>query len=147
MKKIALRNVREHNLKGFDVEIPHNCLTVVTGVSGSGKSSLAFDTIYRESQRRFLATFSAKARLHFGKMNKPEAETVQGLYPALALSQRAPQSSSLSTVGTVSEVYDYLRLLYARTGEHFFRKSSGVALFLQLTIGRLPRLQWAGNSR
>ena len=144
MNKIILRKVEEHNLKGFDVEIPHNALTVVTGVSGSGKSSLAFDTIYRESQRRFLATFSAKARLQLGKVKRPAVDSIEGLYPAIALSQNAPHPSPRSTVGTLSEVYDYLRLLYARLGKSSLAHTSASLFSFNSPVGACPSCSGLG---
>ena len=116
-KGIILRGARENNLRDIDVDIPHGSLTVVTGVSGSGKSSLAFDTLFREGQRRYLESLSSYARLTLGKLERPAAERIEGVLPALAIDQRAAISSPRSTVGTVSELYDYLRLLFARVGK------------------------------
>ncbi len=114
--KIIIRGAREHNLKGFDLAIPRNRLVVVTGLSGSGKSSLAFDTIYAEGQRRYVESLSAYARQFLEQMQKPRVESIEGLSPAIAIEQRKAGSNPRSTVGTVTEIYDYLRLLYARVG-------------------------------
>ncbi len=114
--KIIIRGAREHNLKGFDLEIPRRKLVVVTGLSGSGKSSLAFDTIYAEGQRRYVESLSAYARQFLEQMQKPRVESIEGLSPAIAIEQRKAGSNPRSTVGTVTEIYDYLRLLYARVG-------------------------------
>ncbi|MCP5107091.1 MAG: excinuclease ABC subunit UvrA, partial [bacterium] len=108
---IIVRNANEHNLKSIDVEIPHHQLTVVTGVSGSGKSSLVFDTICKEGQRRYLESFSAYARQFLGKLGRPSVGHIEGLSPAIAVDQKTVVRSPRSTVGTLSELYDYLRLL------------------------------------
>jgi len=113
---LTVRGAREHNLKDVDVEIPRNRLTVVTGLSGSGKSSLAFDTIYAEGQRRYVESLSAYARQFLGVMEKPDVDRIDGLSPAIAIEQRTASTNPRSTVGTVTEVYDYLRLLWARAG-------------------------------
>ncbi len=113
---IVIRGARQHNLKGIDIEIPRKRLVVITGLSGSGKSSLAFDTIYAEGQRRYVESLSAYARQFLEQMQKPHVESIDGLSPAIAIEQRKAGSNPRSTVGTVTEVYDYLRLLYARVG-------------------------------
>ncbi|HJS48483.1 MAG TPA: excinuclease ABC subunit UvrA [Gemmatimonadales bacterium] len=113
---LVVRGAREHNLKGVDVAIPRNRLTVVTGLSGSGKSSLAFDTIYAEGQRRYVESLSAYARQFLGLMEKPDVEAIEGLSPAISIEQKSTGHNPRSTVGTVTEIYDYLRLLWARTG-------------------------------
>ncbi|HNX20048.1 MAG TPA: excinuclease ABC subunit A, partial [Acidobacteriota bacterium] len=113
---IIVRGAAEHNLKKIDVEIPRNQLVVVTGVSGSGKSSLAFDTIYAEGQRRYVESLSAYARQFLELMHKPEVESIEGLSPAIAIEQKTTSRNPRSTVGTVTEIYDYLRLLFARIG-------------------------------
>ena len=113
---IVVRGARQHNLKGFDVEIPRRAITVITGPSGSGKSSLAFDTIYAEGQRRYVESLSAYARQFLERMEKPSVDAVEGLSPAVAIEQRNPTKTSRSTVGTATEIYDYLRLLWARVG-------------------------------
>lgn len=113
---IFIRGAREHNLKNIDVTIPRNTLTVITGLSGSGKSSLAFDTIYAEGQRRYVESLSAYARQFLGLMEKPDVDYIEGLSPAISIEQRSASHNPRSTVGTVTEIYDYLRLLYARLG-------------------------------
>jgi excinuclease ABC subunit A len=114
---IIVRGARQHNLKGFDVEIPRRTFTVVTGPSGSGKSSLAFDTIYAEGQRRYVESLSAYARQFLDRMEKPDVDSIEGLSPAVAIEQKNPTKTSRSTVGTATEIYDYLRLLWARIGK------------------------------
>jgi excinuclease ABC subunit A len=113
---IQIRGAREHNLKGFDLEIPRDKLVVITGLSGSGKSSLAFDTIYAEGQRRYVESLSAYARQFLGQMDKPDVDHIEGLSPAVSIDQKTTSKNPRSTVGTVTEIYDYLRLLYARIG-------------------------------
>ncbi|MHB1932325.1 MAG: excinuclease ABC subunit UvrA [Thermoplasmata archaeon] len=113
---IRIRGARQHNLKNVDLDLPRNRLTVITGVSGSGKSSLAFDTLYAEGQRRYIESLSSYARQFLGQMDKPEVDSIDGLSPAIAIEQRAGSRNPRSTVGTVTEIYDYLRLLYARIG-------------------------------
>ena len=113
---IAIRGARQHNLKNIDLDIPRNCLVVITGPSGSGKSSLAFDTIYAEGQRRYVESLSAYARQFLDLMDKPDADSIEGLSPAVAIQQRGIPRTPRSTVGTITEVYDYLRLLFARIG-------------------------------
>ena len=116
---IVVRGARQHNLKGFDLEIPRRTVTVVTGPSGSGKSSLAFDTIYAEGQRRYVESLSSYARQFLERMEKPDVDSVEGLSPAVAIEQKNPTKTSRSTVGTATEIYDYLRLLWARVGHTF----------------------------
>ncbi|MCK5234319.1 MAG: excinuclease ABC subunit UvrA, partial [Candidatus Aenigmarchaeota archaeon] len=113
---IHIKGAREHNLKDIDVKIPRNSITVITGLSGSGKSSLAFDTIYAEGQRRYVESLSAYARQFLGLMNKPDIDSIDGLSPAISIEQKTTSKNPRSTVGTVTEIYDYLRLLYARVG-------------------------------
>jgi excinuclease ABC subunit A len=113
---IVLRGARTHNLKSIDVDIPHNALTVVTGVSGSGKSSLAFDTVYAEGQRRYVESLSAYARQFLERIEKPDVDFMDGLAPAIAIKQKNSTRNPRSTVATATEIYDYLRLLYARCG-------------------------------
>src|SRR5499427_1974548 len=115
-ESIVVRGARVHNLKNIDFEIPHNALTIVTGVSGSGKSSLAFDTIYAEGQRRYIESLSAYARQFLERIEKPDIDEVLGIAPAIAIRQRNTTRTPRSTVGTSTEVYDYLRLLFARVG-------------------------------
>ena len=114
--KIVIKGAREHNLKNVDVEIPRDKLVVMTGLSGSGKSSLAFDTIYAEGQRRYVESLSSYARMFLGQMEKPSVDTIEGLSPAISIDQKTTSKNPRSTVGTVTEIYDYLRLLYARIG-------------------------------
>ena len=113
---LTVRGAREHNLKNITVEIPRRSLTVITGLSGSGKSSLAFDTIYAEGQRRYVESLSAYARQFLGLMEKPDVDTIEGLSPAISIEQKGAGANPRSTVGTITEVYDYLRLLWARAG-------------------------------
>ncbi|MCL0032396.1 excinuclease ABC subunit UvrA [Peptococcaceae bacterium] len=115
--KIIVKGARVHNLKNIDVEIPRNKLVVITGLSGSGKSSLAFDTIYAEGQRRYVESLSAYARQFLGQMDKPDVDSIEGLSPAISIDQKSTSHNPRSTVGTVTEIYDYLRLLYARIGK------------------------------
>nr|WP_233435819.1 excinuclease ABC subunit UvrA [Legionella jordanis] len=117
MDYISIRGAKTHNLKNIDVEIPRNCLTVITGLSGSGKSSLAFDTLYAEGQRRYVESLSAYARQFLSMMEKPEVDSIEGLSPAISIEQKATSHNPRSTVGTITEIYDYLRLLFARVGE------------------------------
>ncbi len=117
--RIVVRGARQHNLKGFDLEIPRRTFTVVTGPSGSGKSSLAFDTIYAEGQRRYVESLSSYARQFLERMEKPDVDLIDGLSPAVAIEQKNPTKTSRSTVGTATEIYDYLRLLWARVGHTF----------------------------
>lgn len=115
-EKIIIKGAREHNLKNIDLEIPRNALTVITGLSGSGKSSLAFDTIYAEGQRRYIESLSAYARQFLGQLEKPDVDLIEGLSPAISIEQKSTGGNPRSTVGTITEIYDYLRLLYARVG-------------------------------
>src|ERR1035437_4011614 len=115
-RKIIVKGAREHNLKNIDLEIPRNSLVVFTGVSGSGKSSLVFDTIYAEGQRRYVESLSSYARQFLERMNKPDVDYIQGISPAVAIEQKTGSRNPRSTVGTTTEIYDYLRLLYARIG-------------------------------
>ena len=113
---ISIRGAREHNLKGINVDIPRDQLIVITGISGSGKSSLAFDTIYAEGQRRYIESLSSYARQFLDQLQKPDVELIEGIPPTIAIEQRTCPPSPRSTVATVTEIYDYLRLLYARVG-------------------------------
>lgn len=117
LEKIIIKGARQHNLKNLDIEIPKNRFVVITGVSGSGKSSLAFDTIYSEGQRRYVESLSAYARQFIGQMNKPEVDSIEGLAPAISIEQKTTNRNPRSTVGTITEVYDYMRLLFAHIGE------------------------------
>ena len=114
--KIFVKGARENNLQNIDVEIPRDALTVITGLSGSGKSSLAFDTIYAEGQRRYVESLSSYARMFLGQKEKPDVDYIEGLSPAISIDQKTTSQNPRSTVGTVTEVYDYLRLLWARVG-------------------------------
>ena len=113
---IKIKGAKEHNLKDISLEIPKNELIVFTGVSGSGKSSLAFDTIFAEGQRRYIESLSTYARQFLGQMDKPDVEYIDGLSPAISIDQKSTSNNPRSTVGTVTEIYDFLRLLYARVG-------------------------------
>jgi excinuclease ABC subunit A len=116
LKSITVHGARQHNLKNIDVEIPRNTFTVITGLSGSGKSSLAFDTIYAEGQRRYVETLSPYARQFLDQMERPEVDSIDGLSPAISIEQKTTNRSPRSTVGTITEIYDYLRVLYSSIG-------------------------------
>jgi excinuclease ABC subunit A len=116
MDKIIIKGARENNLKNIDLELPKNKLIVMTGVSGSGKSSLAFDTIYAEGERRYIESLSAYARQFLGGGEKPDVDSIEGLSPSISIDQKTTNNNPRSTVGTVTEIYDYLRLLFARIG-------------------------------
>src|SRR3989344_873546 len=116
MDQIIIKGAREHNLKDIDVIIPKNKLVVFTGISGSGKSSLAFDTIYAEGQRRYVESLASYARQFLGVMDKPDLDSIEGLSPAISIDQKSTSHNPRSTVGTITEIYDYLRLLFARVG-------------------------------
>ncbi|MBU6195610.1 MAG: excinuclease ABC subunit UvrA, partial [Burkholderiales bacterium] len=113
---LRIRGARTHNLKNIDLDIPKNALVVITGLSGSGKSSLAFDTLYAEGQRRYVESLSAYARQFLQQTDKPDVDVIEGLSPAIAIEQKATSHNPRSTVGTITEIHDYLRLLYARAG-------------------------------
>src|SRR5579883_542931 len=119
LQNITIRGARQHNLKDIGAVIPRNALTVITGLSGSGKSSLAFDTIYAEGQRRYVETLSAYARQFLDQMERPDVDTVEGLSPAISIEQKTGSRSPRSTVGTITEIYDYLRLLYSSIGKPY----------------------------
>ena len=114
INEIVIKGAREHNLKDIDVTIPRDKLVVMTGLSGSGKSSLAFDTIYADGQRRYVESLSSYARMFLGQMDKPDVDSIEGLSPAISIDQKTTSKNPRSTVGTVTEIYDYLRLLYSR---------------------------------
>src|SRR5687767_6943947 len=116
---IEVFGAREHNLKNIDISIPKNQLVVITGMSGSGKSSLAFDTIHAEGQRRYMESFSAYARQFMGDMERPDVDKITGLSPVISIEQKTTNKNPRSTVGTITEIYDFLRLLYARVGEAY----------------------------
>jgi len=119
VEEIRVRGARVHNLRNLDFTIPHNAITVVTGVSGSGKSSLAFDTIYAEGQRRYIESLSAYARQFLERIEKPDVDEITGIAPAISIRQKNSTRNPRSTVATATEIYDYLRLLYARVGHTF----------------------------
>ena len=114
---LIIKGARTHNLKNISISMPKNKLVVITGLSGSGKSSLAFDTIYAEGQRRYVESLSAYARQFLDRMNKPDVDLIEGLSPAISIEQKSTSHNPRSTVGTVTEVHDYLRLLFARAGD------------------------------
>ena len=114
--KIVIKGAREHNLKNVNLTLPREKLIVMTGLSGSGKASLAFDTIYADGQRRYVESLSSYARMFLGRMDKPDVDEITGLSPAISIDQKTTSHNPRSTVGTVTEIYDYLRLLYARVG-------------------------------
>ena len=116
MKSIIIRGAREHNLRNIDLDLPRDSFIVVSGISGSGKSSLAFDTIFAEGQRRYVESLSAYARQFLGRLDKPDLDYIEGLSPAISIEQKSTSKNPRSTVGTVTEIYDYLRLLFARIG-------------------------------
>ena len=117
--KIIIKGARVNNLKNIDVEIPRDKLVIMTGLSGSGKTSLAFDTIYAEGQRRYVESLSAYARQFLGGVEKPDVDSIEGLSPSIAIDQKTTSNNPRSTVGTVTEIFDYLRLLYARVGHAY----------------------------
>lgn len=123
---LIVRGAREHNLKGVDLDLPRNKMIVFTGLSGSGKSSLAFDTIFAEGQRRYVESLSSYARQFLGQMDKPDVDFIEGLSPAVSIDQKSTSRNPRSTVGTITEVYDYLRLLYARAGVQHCPKCDAV---------------------
>src|SRR5260370_813427 len=149
LKSITVHGARQHNLKNIDVEIPRNTFTVITGRSGSGKSSLAFDTIYAEGQRRYVETLSPYARQFLDQMERPEVDSIDGLSPAISIEQKTTNRSPRSTVGTITEIYDYLRVLFAaigvphcpKCGRRMSRPTAG-QIFRQLLVavvtGRAP---------
>ena len=118
-KNIIIKGAQLHNLKNIDVVIPRNKLVVITGLSGSGKSSLAFDTLYAEGQRRYVESLSSYARQFLGKLHKPKVDYIKGIAPAIAIEQKVNSTNPRSTVGTSTEIYDYIKLLYARIGRTF----------------------------
>src|SRR6266403_589901 len=122
MQSIRIRGAREHNLKNIDVDLPRDSLVVITGLSGSGKSSLAFDTVYAEGQRRYVESLSAYARQFLELMQKPDVDSIEGLSPAISIEQKTTSKNPRSTVGTVTEIYDYMRLWWARVGRTYCRQ-------------------------
>ena len=145
-EKIMVYGARVHNLKNINVEIPRNKLTVITGLSGSGKSSLAFDTIYAEGQRRYIETFSAYARSFLGNMERPDVDKITGLSPVISIEQKVTSRNPRSTVGTVTEIYDFLRLLYARAGEAFsYNTGEKMVKYTEEKIIQLIKTDFAGK--
>ena len=144
MNYIKIKGAAQHNLKNINVDIPRDRLVVITGVSGSGKSSLAFDTIYAEGQRRYVESLSAYARQFIGQMDKPDVESIEGLSPAISIEQRTAAHNPRSTVGTVTEIYDHLRLLFARIGvPHCYKcgreiKSQTIDMMLETILAYPP---------
>ena len=151
MADIIIRGAREHNLKNIEVKIPRESLTVITGLSGSGKSSLAFDTIYAEGQRRYVESLSAYARQFLELMQKPDVDSIEGLSPAISIEQKTTSRNPRSTVGTVTEIYDYMRLMYSRIGVPF-SPATGLPIeaqtisqmvdFLRFRVEKLLRMVW-----
>src|SRR5260370_747419 len=143
--RIVVRGAREHNLKNIDLEIPRDQLVVITGLSGSGKSSLAFDTIYAEGQRRYVESLSAYARQFLEQMEKPEVDSIEGLSPAISIEQKTTSKNPRSTVGTVTEIYDYLRVLFARVGTPHCPQCGNVisAQTVQQSVARVMTLPLA----
>jgi len=141
---IVVKGAREHNLKSIDVRIPRDKITVITGLSRSGKSSLAFDTIYAEGQRRYVESLSTYARQFLGQMEKPDVDYIEGLSPAISIEQRTAGTNPRSTVGTITEIYDYLRLLFARVGTpHCFQ--CGKPISKQTAEQMVDRILQAGE--
>ena len=146
MATIDVRGAREHNLKNIDVEIPRESLTVITGLSGSGKSSLAFDTIYAEGQRRYVESLSAYARQFLELMQKPDVDSIEGLSPAISIEQKTTSRNPRSTVGTVTEIYDYMRLMFARIGVPF-SPSTGLPIEAQTVSQMVDRVMGMRNGK
>ena len=137
---ISVKGARVHNLKNIDIDIPRNELVVITGLSGSGKSSLAFDTIYAEGQRRYIETFSAYARQFLGGLERPDVDKIDGLSPVIAIEQKTTGKSPRSTVGTITEVYDFLRLLYARAADAYSYETN--EKMVQYTDEEIQHAKW-----
>ena len=144
LKQIQVRGAREHNLKSIDVDIPRDQFVVITGLSGSGKSSLAFDTIYAEGQRRYVESLSAYARQFLDMMEKPDVDHISGLSPAISIEQKTTSKNPRSTVGTVTEIYDYLRLLFARAGTPF-SPATGLPIEAQQVQDMVDRVMTMGE--
>jgi excinuclease ABC subunit A len=147
MKTILVKGAKVHNLKNIDVAIPRNQLVVITGVSGSGKSSLAFDTIYAEGQRRYVESLSAYARQFLERMDKPDVESIQGICPAIAIEQKNRVRNARSTIGTTTEIYDYLRLLFARIGKTYCRQCGGLVQKDSIEYILNQIFQWPAGTR
>ncbi|MGB1411549.1 MAG: excinuclease ABC subunit UvrA, partial [Flavobacteriaceae bacterium] len=144
---IEVYGARAHNLRDIDVQIPRESLVVVTGLSGSGKSSLAFDTIYAEGQRRYIETFSAYARQFLGNLERPDVDKIEGLSPVIAIEQKTTSKSPRSTVGTITEIYDFLRLLYARASDAYsFNTGERMVRYTDEQILELIRSEYNGQS-
>ena len=139
---ICVQGARVHNLKNIDVEIPRDSLTVITGLSGSGKSSLAFDTLFVEGQRRYIETFSAYARNFLGGMERPDVDKITGLSPVISIEQKTTNKNPRSTVGTTTEIYDYLRLLFARAGTAYSYLSGEKMVKYTVTIKENVFISW-----
>ena len=131
-EKISVKGARENNLKDVSVDIPKNKLVVITGVSGSGKSSLAFNTVFAEGQRRYMESLSAYARQFLGRMEKPDVDSIDGLSPAISIDQKNVSKNPRSTIGTVTEIYEYLRLLFSRIGNHIVQNVESLCPSKQL---------------
>ena len=144
LKYISVRGAREHNLKDVNVDMPRDSLIVVTGLSGSGKSSLAFDTIYAEGQRRYVESLSAYARQFLQLMQKPDVDSIEGLSPAISIEQKTTSRNPRSTVGTVTEVYDYMRLLWARVGVPY-SPATGLPIESQTVSQMVDRITAMGD--
>src|SRR5882762_9543419 len=144
MQQIRVRGAREHNLKNIDVDMPRDSLVVITGLSGSGKSSLAFDTIYAEGQRRYVESLSAYARQFLELMQKPDVDSIEGLSPAISIEQKTTSKNPRSTVATVTEIYDYMRLLWARVGVPY-SPATGLPIEKQTVTQIVDRIKAMGG--
>ena len=146
-KNIIVQGARVHNLKDIDVQIPRYELVVITGLSGSGKSSLVFDTIYAEGQRRYIETFSAYARQFLGGLERPDVDKIDGLSPVIAIEQKTTSKSPRSTVGTITEIYDFLRLLYARASDAYsYRTGEKMVSYTDSQIQELILQEYEGKA-
>ena len=145
-ESIEVKGARVHNLKNIDVSIPRDQLVVITGLSGSGKSSLAFDTIYAEGQRRYIETFSAYARQFLGGLERPDVDKIDGLSPVIAIEQKTTGKSPRSTVGTITEIYDFLRLLFARAADAYsYETGEQMVSYTDLQIKELIKESFSGK--
>ena len=147
--KIEVWGARVHNLKNIDVTIPHDALTVITGLSGSGKSSLAFDTIFAEGQRRYLETFSTYARNFLGGMERPDVDKITGLSPVISIEQKTTNKNPRSTVGTTTEIYDYMRLLFSRVADAYSYLPAGTICWVNTrkVSSKQVRNTWDSNGK
>ena len=144
---IEVLGAKVHNLKNIDIKIPRNKLVVITGLSGSGKSSLAFDTIYAEGQRRYLETFSAYARQFMGNIERPDVDKITGLSPVISIEQKTTGNNPRSTVGTITEIYDFLRLLYARAADAYsYKTGKKMVQYSDKQIIELVMTEYSGKS-